>query len=59
VAPGDSTPFYYYQDQKILLNVDPSRLVVSAAAGIDAASIAASSVHSVLAASGLAPILFS
>jgi subtilisin family serine protease len=53
VAPGDSTPFYYYQDQKILLNVDPSRLVVSAAAGIDAASIAASSVHSVLAASGL------
>lgn len=53
VATGDSTPFYYYQDQKIYLNVDQSRVVVSTTHGIDPVSAATTDARSVLAASGV------
>ena len=53
VAAGDSTPFYYYQDQKIYLNVDPLRVVVSTTHGIDPVSAATTDARSVLAASGV------
>lgn len=53
VTASDSTPFYYYQGQKIYLNVDPSRLVVSGVHGVDPASAVTAIARAVLSASGV------
>lgn len=53
VAAPDSTPFYYYQDQKIFLNIDPSRVIVSTVHGVDAPSAVTTIGRAALSASGV------